>query len=341
MEVSANAHLHVYKAQKTDANKATRRIKLGECPECGLSTHSIGLLGSRRPKTNLHVLSGRCLLCFPLNTTVNGTVQASVGTPAQLVSSSPSSNPPTTSTTPLATTKQTAGRWGNRFRKPQKFSNARLLKLVRSNPFTEKVQLMVSTALNSFERVSVEPLKEAMLNDMSRDSALVLLQLYNDDNVLFHVFMETTHRCGNIRRVPSHVLEKLQSLLQSRPRIAKLRLDDTLSRAQGFSLLHCCMRDNAPVEIVQLVVSANPIAASYRANGKFEQSICGRFLWSYYGGVLPLHLAAKHSDNFATMEIVLKAYPEGRSCKAWYSPSYAKHKVNHLHISLGCVFRRL
>ena len=60
----------VYEAVQVDDSlklgDAVHRIKLGQCPSCGIQTHEIsgGMFNKKyRPLSNEHVLAGRCLLC--------------------------------------------------------------------------------------------------------------------------------------------------------------------------------------------------------------------------------------------------------------------------------------
>jgi hypothetical protein len=71
---------HYHSAPKTDANVRTKRLNNGECADCGIKTHEIvkNILGrpiKRIPLTKEgFVLEGRCLLCHPLPTTLQGQV---------------------------------------------------------------------------------------------------------------------------------------------------------------------------------------------------------------------------------------------------------------------------
>ena len=51
-----------------NSKERNHRIKLGQCPSCGIQTHEIsgGMFNKKhRPLSNEHVLAGRCLLCNP------------------------------------------------------------------------------------------------------------------------------------------------------------------------------------------------------------------------------------------------------------------------------------
>ena len=53
-----------------DSKERKHRIKLGQCPSCGIQTHEIsgGVFNKKHlPLSNEHVLAGRCLLCNPTN----------------------------------------------------------------------------------------------------------------------------------------------------------------------------------------------------------------------------------------------------------------------------------
>ncbi|KAL7549262.1 hypothetical protein ACHAWF_012539 [Thalassiosira exigua] len=60
----------------TTSDERSLLIRQGRCPTCGIQTHKISskMFGKRRlrPLTNEHILSGRCLVCNPIDVVMHG-----------------------------------------------------------------------------------------------------------------------------------------------------------------------------------------------------------------------------------------------------------------------------
>lgn len=64
---------------EVDSKERNHRIKLGQCPSCGIQTHEVsGIINKKHhPLSNEHVLAGRCLLCNPTNSSSPQMIQFS------------------------------------------------------------------------------------------------------------------------------------------------------------------------------------------------------------------------------------------------------------------------
>ena len=68
--IEAGFHHHHHRAESTPSDVQIKRIRLGQCPRCGIQTHKVTMLGfgSPKPLTSVpDILSGRCMRCYPIS----------------------------------------------------------------------------------------------------------------------------------------------------------------------------------------------------------------------------------------------------------------------------------
>ena len=107
---------------------------------------------------------------------------------------------------------------------------------------------------------------------------------------------------------------RLVALVKKNPQCAKKQDTD------GCMLLHLACANNAPVEVVTLLIAAYP-------DGAKEKVGDDRRLQFLEDGWLPLHLACANNASFQVVSALLAAHPDGAK---------AKYKDGRLPLHLAC-----